>query len=68
MLDFTDNEIRAKLAELEQEHLDLDMAIDSIIANPPFNELQVMRLKKKKLMLKDEIARLRDMLVPDIIA
>lgn len=66
--ELSDTELHAKLLELEQEHSDLDSAIDRIISTPPYNDLQLMRLKKKKLFLKDEIQRVRDMLTPDIIA
>jgi len=68
MLDFTDDELRARLAELEEEHRDLDLAIDRISETPPFDELQLRRLKRRKLGLKDEISRIKNMLVPDIIA
>jgi hypothetical protein len=59
-------ERRAKLAGLVQEHRDLDAAIAALIGSP--DQLQVSRLKKKKLQLKDQIAKIEDELLPDIIA
>jgi hypothetical protein len=59
-------ELRAKLAELVQEHRDLDAAIAALMGSP--DQLQVSRLKKKKLQLKDQIAKIEDQLLPDIIA
>ena len=47
---------------------DLDDAIDAMRANPAADQLQIARLKKRKLKLRDEIAALEDMLIPDIIA
>ena len=61
-------EIQAKLTELETEHRDLDDVIVRITEQVPFDQLQAQRLKKRKLMLKDEIAKLRSRLLPDIIA
>ena len=57
-----------RLTELKGEHRDLDDVIARLIDNPPFDRLQVQRLKKRKLVLKDEITRLEGVLVPDIIA
>jgi hypothetical protein len=59
---------RAKLAQLTQEHRDLDAAIDALAgaANPDL--LQLSRLKKRKLQLKDEITEINNGLLPDIIA
>jgi hypothetical protein len=59
---------RAKLAQLTQEHRDLDAAIEalSLAANPDL--LQLSRLKKRKLQLKDEITEINNGLLPDIIA
>jgi len=53
---------------LELEHHDLDDVIARLVIDPRQDELQLRRLKKRKLMLKDTIARLRDRLIPDIIA
>ena len=66
-----DNEvelIRQKLAELVSEHRDLDDVIARITESGPFDQLQIQRLKKRKLLLKDEISRLESQLLPDIIA
>ena len=60
--------LRRKLAELRSEHRDLDDVIARLIERQPFDALQVQRLKKRKLMLKDQIARLESQLLPDIIA
>ena len=60
--------LRAKLAELTQEHRDLDMAIAALIASGTNDQIQLTRLKKRKLQLKDQIARIEDDLLPDIIA
>jgi hypothetical protein len=58
----------ARLTWLRTEHRDLDAAIDSLERTVATDQLQLARLKKRKLRLKDEIARLEDALVPDIIA
>lgn len=63
-----DEEIRAKLAQKKEEHRDLDAVIDRLIENAVQDELQMRRLKKRKLQLKDEISILEAMLIPDIIA
>ena len=60
--------LRRKLADLESEHRDLDDVIARMTDGPSADQLQVQRLKKRKLMLKDEIMRVRSKLVPDIIA
>ncbi len=60
--------LRRQLADLETQHRDLDDVIARISDNAPFDQLQVQRLKKRKLMLKDAITRLRAILLPDIIA
>jgi hypothetical protein len=64
----TGGEMRAQLAAMKLEHRDLDAAIDALRANPAADQLQIARLKKRKLRLKDEIALLEDLAVPDIIA
>jgi hypothetical protein len=61
-------EIRARIELLRQDHRDLDAAIDALRALPMPDMIQLQRFKKKKLRLKDEIALLEDMLIPDIIA
>lgn len=60
--------LRQRLADLETEHRDLDDVIARITEAVIYDQLQVQRLKKRKLLLKDEIARIRALLVPDIIA
>ena len=60
--------IRAKLLELRQQHRDLDAAITSLDESVVRDQLQLRRLKKMKLLLKDQIAKLEDDLLPDIIA
>ena len=61
-------EIKQQLEELKSEHRDLDEAIARIAETPPFDQLHIQRLKKRKLILKDQIAILEDQLLPDIIA
>ena len=60
--------LRAALARLKQEHRDLDTAIAGLEQTVRADALQIKRLKKKKLQLKDQIARAEDELFPDIIA
>jgi hypothetical protein len=60
--------LEARLAELRQDHADMDAAIQAISLSPLPDMLLIGRLKRKKLLLKDEIFRLEDMLTPDIIA
>ena len=62
------DEIRAELEAMRIEHRDLDAAIDSLAEKPILDQLQMARLKKRKLRLRDEIASLEDLLIPDIIA
>jgi hypothetical protein len=65
----TDEEgLKAKLVQLREEHRDLDVAIEALVVSASYDQLQILRLKKKKLCLKDEIARIEDILLPDIIA
>lgn len=61
-------EIKRQLEELKLEHRDLDEAIARISEAPPFDQLHIQRLKKRKLILKDHISMLQDQLLPDIIA
>jgi hypothetical protein len=63
-----EQELRARLAELKQEHADLDAALQAIALSPLPDMLLIGRLKRKKLALKDEIKRIEDLLTPDIIA
>lgn len=60
--------IKARLEALRSEHRDLDEVIDRLLEKPPFDQLQLQRLKKRKLGLKDQITRLESQLIPDIIA
>ena len=60
--------IEQRLQALEIEHHDLDDVIDRLAIDPSLDRLQLQRLKKRKLLLKDQIARLRTRLIPDIIA
>jgi hypothetical protein len=59
---------RAKLAELLQEHRDLDAAIDALAQAGSVDQLALSRLKRRKLQLKDEITEIHNELLPDIIA
>ena len=61
-------QIRVRLHILEIEHHDLDDVIVRLAADPAQDQLQLRRLKKRKLFLKDQISRLRTRLIPDIIA
>ena len=63
-----EQQLRARLAELKLEHADLDAALQAITLSPLPDMLLIGRLKRKKLALKDEIARIEDQLTPDIIA
>jgi len=65
---FDEDALRAKLVPLLQEHRDLDDAIQALLDKGAFDQLQIQRLKKRKLLLKDQITRIEDMLLPDIIA
>lgn len=56
------------LITLRQEHRDLDSAISALAGSAPADQLQIQRLKKKKLALKDRIISIEDQLTPDIIA
>jgi len=60
--------LRVQLAQLRQEHRDLDVAVEALAATANCDALQLQRLKKKKLMIKDRISSLEDQLFPDIIA
>jgi hypothetical protein len=60
--------IERRLIELKQEHRDLDLAIAALVAAPIHDELQLRRLKKRKLLLKDQISFLESQLTPDIPA
>jgi len=60
--------IRVEIAALREEHQDLDDAVRALETLPTHDQLQIARLKKKKLTLRDQIAKLEDRLTPDIIA
>ena len=61
-------QMEIRLHQLDVEHHDLDDIIDRLAADPAQDQLQLRRLKKRKLVLKDQIQRLRARLIPDIIA
>jgi hypothetical protein len=63
-----EGELKAQLAQLRQEHRDLDAAIEALHNAPGADLLQVQRLKKRKLQLRDQIIQVEDQLTPDIIA
>ena len=60
--------IHQRLFELRQEHRDMDDAIHSLSTQPSTNQLQINRMKKRKLMLRDLIAKLESRLIPDLNA
>jgi hypothetical protein len=60
--------IEARLVELKEEHRDLDLAIAALLATPAHDQLQLRRMKKRKLLLKDQISFLEAQLTPDIRA
>jgi hypothetical protein len=60
--------IRLELERLRQEHSDLDAAVLALQAQASTNQLQVVRIKKRKLVLRDQIAKLENRLTPDLIA
>ncbi len=64
----TEDDMRKRLEALRTEHRDLDAAIDALTGAGSTDQLQIARLKKRKLKLKDQIAILEDYLIPDIIA
>ena len=68
MLDADEPAMRQKLASLRLEHQDLDAAVSALESKPMPDQIQIARLKKKKLMMRDVIVRLEDQLTPDIIA
>ncbi|MFC0204532.1 YdcH family protein [Novosphingobium soli] len=64
----TEEEMRKRLEILKVEHRDLDVAIEALMTASAGDQLQIARLKKRKLRLKDQIAQIEDYLIPDIIA
>jgi len=65
---FSDEALEARLAEVRQDHADLDAAINALTNTTVPDLIVISRLKRKKLALKDEMARIEDFLNPDIIA
>jgi hypothetical protein len=63
-----DDVIQLKISQLREAHQDLDSAVAALEAQPIVDQLQIARLKKQKLHLRDRIALLEDQLTPDIIA
>jgi hypothetical protein len=60
--------IKERLAVLRVEHRDLDASVDALLVAAHVDQLQIARLKKRKLAIKDEISSLETRLIPDIIA
>jgi hypothetical protein len=67
-VDVTEAELRKRLEYLRIEHRDLDAAISALTEAGSTDQLQIARLKKRKLALRDQIAIIEDQLIPDIIA
>jgi hypothetical protein len=67
-MDLHAESLKAKLATLKSEHRDLDDLIGRLSERVPIDQLQLQRLKKRKLLLKDRISKLESELLPDIIA
>ncbi|GGK46380.1 YdcH family protein [Salinarimonas ramus] len=65
---FDSVELQAELARLKEEHRDLDRAIEALESSTVHDRLQLQRLKKRKLTLRDRIHRIEDEILPDIIA
>jgi len=68
MTEEEETELKVQLERLRQEHRDLDAAIEALQAVPGVDLIQVQRLKKRKLILRDRISFIEDQLTPDIIA
>jgi hypothetical protein len=62
------DDLQDELAALEREHRVLDDEINRLVSTPPVDLLQIQRLKKKKLGLKDQIQKIKSNILPDIIA
>jgi hypothetical protein len=60
--------LRQRLSELQMEHRDLDDAIARLVENPLPDQLRLQRLKKRKLLLKDQLTYLERQLDPDVLA
>ena len=68
MADLDVETVNRRLAELKQEHRDLDQAIGALVESGAADQLQIQRLKKRKLKLKDQIRQIEDLQLPNIIA
>ena len=68
LIAFPDVEVRGRLLALRQQHQDLDAAVAALEEQAQIDQLQIARLKKQKLVLKDQISKLEGQLTPDIIA
>jgi hypothetical protein len=68
MTDEDEQTLRARLAKLNEEHRDLDVAMSALMESGTADLLQLSRLKKRKLLLKDHISQIEDSFLPDIIA
>ena len=68
MVDQDNNEYALELAQLQQEHRDLDAAIEALHQSPAPDLRRLQRLKKRKLQLRDRISFIEDQITPDIIA
>ena len=64
----TQSDLQAELARLREEHRDLDSAIEALERSVAGDQLQIQRLKKRKLTLRDRIFHIEDAITPDIIA
>ena len=67
-MDLDTEALKAKLAALKTEHRELDDVIVRLAERAPVDQLELQRLKKRKLLLKDQIAKIESELLPDIIA
>jgi hypothetical protein len=67
-MDLDTEALKARLVVLKSEHRDLDDVIARLSEHAPFDQLRLQRLKKRKLLLKDQILRIESELLPDIIA
>ena len=68
MTDEEEKVLKAKLAQMREEHRDLDAAIGAMNVSSTTNQLRLTRLKKRKLQLRDQISHIEDSFLPDIIA
>ena len=68
MIPLPNIEVRGRLMEFRQRHQDLDAAVEALAAMPTPDQLQIARLKKQTLILRDQIVKLENMLTPDLLA